>query len=115
RRRRQAASGGDRRQLGCRCDDRAGPPRRGVRRILRRPRAGMNGPLFRHTWRTHRIRLAVVSIALMIWGFVTPMIYARYGTQFTALMDSGILPQQFTRFGSGDIFSLPGSIALGFI
>ena len=30
-------------------------------------------------------------------------------------MQTGIIPEQFARFGGGDIFSLPGSIALGFI
>ena len=30
-------------------------------------------------------------------------------------MDSGIIPTQFAQFGGGDIFSLTGSVALGFI
>jgi ABC-type transport system involved in multi-copper enzyme maturation permease subunit len=30
-------------------------------------------------------------------------------------MESGILPEQFARFGGGDVFTLAGSIALGFI
>src|SRR5919108_994554 len=75
----------------------------------------MNGPLFRHTWRSQRLKLGVVSVALMIWGFLLPLIYAKFGSQFRAVMESGIFPEQFARLGSGDIFSLPGSIALGFI
>ena len=75
----------------------------------------MNGPLLRHTWRVQRIRLAIVSIALALWGFLLPVIYARFGSQFTALMQSGMLPEQFARLGSGDVFSLAGSIALGLI
>jgi ABC-2 type transport system permease protein len=75
----------------------------------------MNWPLFRHTWRSQRLKLAIVSIALMIWGFLLPVIYAQFGSQFQTLMESGIIPEQFIRFGGGDIFSLPGSIALGFI
>ena len=75
----------------------------------------MNGPLFRHTWRTQRVRLALVCLALMIWGLLLPIVYARFGSQFQALMASGILPDEFARFGSGDIFSLPGAIALAFI
>src|SRR4249920_383072 len=75
----------------------------------------MNGALVRHTWRVQRTKLAVVSIALAVWGFLLPVIYARFGSQFTALMQSGMLPEQFARFGGGDVFSLPGSIALGFI
>ena len=75
----------------------------------------MNGALLRHTWRLQRTGLAIVSIALAVWGFLLPVIYARFGSQFTALMESGLLPEQFARFGGGDVFSLSGSIALGFI
>ncbi len=75
----------------------------------------MNVALLRHTWRVQRTKLAIVSIALTVWGFLLPVIYARFGSRFTALMESGLLPEQFARFGGGDVFSLPGSIALGFI
>jgi ABC-type transport system involved in multi-copper enzyme maturation permease subunit len=75
----------------------------------------MNGALLRHTWRLQRTKLAIVSIALTVWGFLLPVIYARFGSQFTAIVESGLLPEQFVRFGGGDVFSLPGSIALGFI
>ena len=75
----------------------------------------MNGALLRHTWRLQRTRLAIVSIALSVWGFLLPIIYARFGSQFTAVVESGLLPEQFVRFGGGDVFSLAGSIGLGFI
>ena len=75
----------------------------------------MNGALLRHTWRLQRTKLAIVSIALTVWGFLLPVIYARFGSQFKALMESGIMPEQFSRFGGGDVFSLSGAIALGFI
>ena len=75
----------------------------------------MNGALLRHTWRLQRTKLAIVSIALAVWGFLLAVIYARFGSQFAAVMQSGILPEQFSRFGGGDVFSLSGSIALGLI
>jgi ABC-type transport system involved in multi-copper enzyme maturation permease subunit len=75
----------------------------------------MNGVLFRHIWRLQRTKLVIVSIALTIWGSLLPVIYARFGSQFKALLESGLLPEQFARFGGGDVFSLSGSIALGFI
>ena len=75
----------------------------------------MNRALLRHTWRVQRTRLAVVSAALAIWGFLPPVIYARFGAQFGVLFDSGMLPEQFARFGGGDVFSLAGSIALSLI
>lgn len=75
----------------------------------------MNGALFRQTWRAQRLKLTVVSIALIVWGFLLPLIYGKFGSQFRAVMESGIFPAQFAEFGGGDIFSLPGSIALGLI
>jgi ABC-2 type transport system permease protein len=75
----------------------------------------VNGALFRHTWRSQRTKLAVVSTALAVWGLFLPIIYARFGSQFRAVMDSGLFPEQFAKFGGGDIFSLPGSLALSFI
>jgi len=50
-----------------------------------------------------------------VWGCFPPFIYARFGKQFEAMLESGLFPQQFARFGSGDIFSLTGSIALSLI
>jgi len=75
----------------------------------------MNAALLRHTWRVQRIKLAIVSCALASWGFVPPIIYKQYGSQFAGLVESGLLPKEFARFGGGDVFSLSGSIALSFI
>ena len=75
----------------------------------------MNGALFRHTWRSQRVKLTVVSTALAVWGVFLPIIYARFGSQFRAVLDSGLFPEQFASFGGGDIFSLPGSLALSLI
>jgi ABC-2 type transport system permease protein len=75
----------------------------------------MNGALLRHTWRMQRIKLAFVSLALLVWGSVTPFIYARFGSRFKLMLESGIIPQQFARFGGGDVFSLSGTVALSLI
>jgi len=75
----------------------------------------VNGALFRQTWRAQRLKLIVVSIALLVWGFLLPLIYGKFGSQFREVMESGIFPAQFAEFGGGDIFTLPGSIALGLI
>jgi beta-exotoxin I transport system permease protein len=75
----------------------------------------MNGALFRQTWRSQGVKLAIVSTALAVWGFLLPIIYARFGAQFRVVMDSGIFPEEFARLGGGDIFSLSGSLALAFI
>lgn len=75
----------------------------------------MNRALFYQTWRAQGLKLAIVSFALSIWGFLMPVVYAQFGSQFRAVLESGMLPPQFAKFGGGDIFTLPGSIALGLI
>lgn len=75
----------------------------------------MNLPLLRHTWRAQRLKLGLVSLALAIWGFVLPVVYGAFGIDFREFVESGIFPEAFASFGGGDVFSLSGSIALGFI
>ena len=75
----------------------------------------MNGALLRHTWRMQRVKLAFVSLALFVWGSLLPFIYARFGSQFRSIFESGLIPPQFARIGGGDIFTLPGAVALSFI
>ena len=75
----------------------------------------MNRALLAHTWRANRLRLIVVTVALAFWGMLMPIIFDAFGTQFQEIMDSGAFPTQLTQFGGGDIFSLTGSVALGFV
>jgi len=75
----------------------------------------VNGPLFRHAWRSNAGRLLIVALALVGWGTVLPIIYDAFGQQFKAIVDSGAIPSQFTQIGGGDIFTLTGSVALGFV
>jgi ABC-2 type transport system permease protein len=75
----------------------------------------MSVAYFGHLWRANRWRLAIVAVALAIWGAILPIVFDAFGAQFQALMDSGAIPSQFAQFGGGDIFSLSGSVSLGFI
>ena len=75
----------------------------------------MNRALLVHTWRANRLRVAVVTVALLAWGTLLPIIFDAFGTQFQGLFESGTLPPQFAQFGGGDIFSLTGAVALGFV
>ena len=75
----------------------------------------MNGALFIHTWRAYRLRLLIVTLAIFLWGTILPVIYDSFGAQFQSMLDSGLIPPQFAQFGGGDIFSLTGSVALGFV
>jgi beta-exotoxin I transport system permease protein len=77
----------------------------------------MNLAYFAHLWRANRLRLLIVTAALVLWGTLLPIIYDAFGQQFQELMDSGLVPfpREMMQFGGGDIFSLAGSVALGFI
>jgi ABC-2 type transport system permease protein len=75
----------------------------------------MNAVLFRHLWRSQRTKLLIVCIAMAAWSVFLPVIYQSFGSQMKALIDSGVVPRQFTNFGGGDVFSLPGAIALGYV
>ena len=75
----------------------------------------MNLALLAHTWRANRLRLLVVTAALTFWGSLMPIIFDAFGEDFREIMDSGAFPTQLTEFGGGDIFSLTGSVALGFV
>jgi len=75
----------------------------------------MNRAYLVHVLRANWFRLLLVAIGLAIWGAILPIVYDAFGQQFRSIMDSGIIPPQFAQFGGGDIFSLTGSVALGFI
>jgi ABC-2 type transport system permease protein len=75
----------------------------------------VNRALFAHTWRANRGRALVVAAALAIWGTFMPIIYDSFGASFQDIFESGVLPPQFAAFGGGDIFSLTGAVAIGFI
>jgi ABC-2 type transport system permease protein len=75
----------------------------------------MSRVLFGHLWRSQRTKLLIVCIAMAAWNVFLPVIYQSFGQQMKALIDSGVIPKQFTNFGGGDVFSLAGSIALGYV
>ncbi len=75
----------------------------------------MNGPLFRRTLAANRLRLLAAGVGMFGWGFVLPIIYATFGRDLQELVEGNPLLSQFAQFGGGDVFSLHGSIALGFI
>ncbi|HET7677901.1 MAG TPA: ABC transporter permease subunit [Candidatus Limnocylindrales bacterium] len=77
----------------------------------------MNLRLLRRTVAAQRTKLLLVMVSLAFWGALMPIIYKTIGldANIKRLFESGALPRQFTQFGGGDLFSLPGAIALGFI
>jgi ABC-2 type transport system permease protein len=75
----------------------------------------MSRTLFAHTWRSQRTKLLVVCVAIAAWSTFLPVIYQSFGAQMKALVDSGVIPKQLTNFGGGDVFSLGGAVALGYV
>ncbi|HEV8545292.1 MAG TPA: ABC transporter permease subunit [Candidatus Limnocylindrales bacterium] len=75
----------------------------------------MNRVLFVQTWRSQRVKILVVGLGLAIWGSLMPIIYGTFGQTFKSIIDSGLIPEELTQFGGGDIFSLSGALALGAI
>jgi ABC-2 type transport system permease protein len=78
-------------------------------------RGPVSQALFAHTWRSQRTKLLVVCVAIAAWSAFLPVIYQSFGVQMRSLVDSGIIPKQLTNFGGGDVFSLGGAIALGYV
>jgi Putative exporter of polyketide antibiotics len=75
----------------------------------------MNAALFGHLWRSQRTKLLIVCVAMAAWSVFLPVIYESFGSQMRALVDSGIIPRELMNFGGGDVFSLGGAIALGYV
>jgi ABC-2 type transport system permease protein len=73
----------------------------------------INGPLLRHTWRSQRVRVGWIALAMAVWALLMPVIYATFGKQMAVFLESGIIPEAFLRLLGADPFSLNGAVALG--
>lgn len=75
----------------------------------------MNLAVFRHVVRQNRLRLVVVIVALTAWGTLMPLVYASFGVTLRDFIAGNPQFAQLMRFGGGDMFTLAGSIAVGYI
>jgi ABC-2 type transport system permease protein len=78
----------------------------------------MSGVLFRRTLTAGRWRFLAVAAGLFTWGFTLPVIYATFGAEFRQIVESGYfgnLFDAFAAFGGGSVFTLDGSVAMGFL
>jgi ABC-type transport system involved in multi-copper enzyme maturation permease subunit len=74
--------------------------------------------LFRRTWAAQRVRLSFLMLALLVWGFLLPVVFATFGKEMGALARSGTFATAFdllSRFTGGDVFSIRGTVALGLV
>src|SRR5262249_4363527 len=100
-RRRRAVPGGHRRRADRAPDHRARTARGRVPRVLRRGRHGnrctgrgglVNGALLAFTWRQQRVKLLVVAVALALFGMLLVVVYAAFGRDLRAVLESGLIP-----------------------
>lgn len=75
----------------------------------------MTGALLRRTFAARRLVIIACIVAMLIWGVVMPLVYASIGRQYGSFIQNNPFLEQFSQFGGGDLFSLPGALALGFI
>jgi ABC-2 type transport system permease protein len=73
----------------------------------------MNGRLIAQTLRWQRVRLGVVVLAAVGWGMLMPVIYSQFSDAIREMANSGAIPKEFLNFGSGSLFTLPGTVTLG--
>jgi ABC-2 type transport system permease protein len=73
----------------------------------------VNWRLTRQTLRWLRARLVAVVIAGIGWGILMPVIYSQFSDVIRDMANSGAIPEELLNFGSGSLFSLPGTITLG--
>ncbi len=74
----------------------------------------MNLPLLRYTVASNAIRLLVVAGGLVLMGILMPVMYAAFGQEVGEFVESVPLLAQFSNFAGGDLFSLQGTVAMGF-
>jgi ABC-2 type transport system permease protein len=75
----------------------------------------VNVAVFRHALRQNRVRLLAIVVGLVIWGMLMPVIYATFGVTLRDIIRQFPVLEQFMQFGGGNMFTLPGSIGLGYI
>lgn len=73
----------------------------------------MSGRLLLQTWRWQALKLAIVTVALVGWGVLIPIIYAAFTDPLRQALDAGLVPEEIATVGSGDLLSLSGAVALG--
>ncbi len=74
----------------------------------------MNATIFGRTVRANLVQLVAIAIGLIAMGVLMPVMYSAFGQEIGQLMQSMPLLEQFANFGGGNVFSLDGTIALGF-
>jgi len=73
----------------------------------------MNLRLLRQTLRWNRARLLPIMVASFGWGMLIPTIYVAFAEAFKQVAAQAPFLKDLMNFGSGSLFTLPGSMTLG--
>ncbi len=73
----------------------------------------MNRALLLRTWGWLWLRAAIIGAALVAWGWLMPFLYGQFSDAIRDMVTSNPLMEQMSRFGSGDLFTLGGTLTLG--
>lgn len=74
----------------------------------------MSAPLLLQTLRWQRVRALILMAATFAWGWLMVFIFTTFSPAMRQLARANPMFEQFSQFGSGNLFTLPGSITLGF-
>jgi ABC-2 type transport system permease protein len=74
----------------------------------------MSLPLLRHTFAANAVRLVAIAAGLALMGVIMPVVFAAFGKEIGALVETMPLLEQFANFGGGNMFTLAGAIATSF-
>lgn len=74
----------------------------------------MNLPLFVQTLRWHRVRVLVLVPATFAWGWLMVFIFTTFSPMVRQLVQANPMFEAFSQYGSGNLFTLPGALTLGF-
>jgi ABC-2 type transport system permease protein len=70
-------------------------------------------PLLVQTWRWQAVRFLLLAAAGIGWGWLIFFIYSVFSPTVREFVRGNPLMEQFSQFGSGDFFTVPGSSTLG--
>ncbi len=71
------------------------------------------GPLLLRVWRWQSLRVVLIGAALVGWGWLLPFVYSHFSVLIRELVRRYPVFEQMSQFGSGNLFSLGGTLTLG--
>jgi ABC-2 type transport system permease protein len=74
----------------------------------------MNGTLLAQTWRWLLVRFAILAVVAAGWGWLIVFIYTTFSPLLREMLETNPMVEQLSQFGSGNFFSVPGALTLGF-